>query len=92
MLRQGYRFALSLTHDTARAEDLLQDAWVSVLRADGPQTPAYLITAIRSRYIDLYRRDLIAPMESLDSKPRLAAEVEREFWHEPCRSIPVRCR
>ena len=50
LLRQAYRFALSLTHDPARAEDLLQDAWVSTLRAGGPRTAAYLITAVRTRW------------------------------------------
>ena len=50
LLRCGYRFALSLTHDASRSEDLLQDAWVAVLKAGGARTPAYLITAIRTRY------------------------------------------
>lgn len=33
LLQRGYRYALSLTHDKALAEDLLQDAWVSLLQA-----------------------------------------------------------
>ena len=90
LLRQGFRFALSLTHDPSRAEDLLQDAWVSVLKADGPQTVAYLITAIRTRYVDLHRRALIAPTESLDAKPRLANEIENEFWSDPCQTVTLR--
>lgn len=90
LLRQGYRFALSLAHDRARAEDLLQDAWVAVLKADGPRTAAYLITAIRSRFVDQHRRALIAPTESLDSRPQLATEVESEFWNDPCHSVPMK--
>lgn len=90
LLRQGYRFALSLTHDSSRAEDLLQDAWVAVLRADGPSTAAYLIKAIRTRWVDLHRRALIAPTESLDAKPRLAEAVEREFWTDPCDAVAMR--
>lgn len=90
LLRQGYRFALSLTHDPSQAEDLLQDAWVAVLGAKGPRTAAYLITAVRSRWVDRHRRALIAPTESLDAKPRLAREVEREFWADPCHAAAMR--
>ena len=90
LLRQGYRFALSLTHDPARAEDLVQDAWVGVLKADGPPTAAYLITTVRNRWVDLHRRALIAPTESLDAKPRLAHEVESEFWIDPCHAIALK--
>ena len=90
LLRLGYRFALSLTHDPARAEDLVQDAWVAILRADGPNTSAYLITAVRNRWVDLHRRALIAPTESLDAKPRLANEVESEFWIDPCHAVTLK--
>lgn len=86
LVQRGYRFALSLSHDPARAEDLLQEAWVSVLRARGPHTAGYLFATIRSRFVDQYRRELIAPMESLDAKPQLATDVEERFWSEPCES------
>ncbi len=89
LLQRGYRFAFSLSHDAARAEDLLQEAWVSVLRADGPHTRGYLFATIRSRFVDQYRRALIVPTESLDSQPNVAAEVEAVFWSEPCRSAPT---
>ncbi len=88
LLRRGYRFAFSLSHDATRAEDLLQEAWVSVLRADGPHTPGYLFATIRSRFVDQYRRALIVRTDSLDSQPQIAAEVEAAFWTEPCRSVP----
>lgn len=57
LLQCGYRFALSLTHDEARAADLVQDAWTSVLQAKGPWSRAYLFATIRSRFIDHWRRE-----------------------------------
>lgn len=90
ILRQGYRFALSLTHDRAAAEDLLHDACVSVLKANGPSTAPYLITTIRNRFIDQRRRDLIAPTESLDSGPRPTLDREDEFWSDPFNAIEMK--
>ncbi len=66
--RQGYRFALSLTHDPHRAEDLLQDAWIAVLKAGGPTNAAYLNTAIRTRLVDLRRRALVLSGNSTGTK------------------------
>lgn len=57
LVHRGYRFALSLTHDSNSAEDLVQDAWLSMLRAGAVRTPAYLFAAIRHRFIDRYRHD-----------------------------------
>jgi RNA polymerase sigma-70 factor (ECF subfamily) len=90
LLRTGYRFALSLTHDPSRAEDLLQDAWVSVLKAGGPRVAPYLITAIRSRFVDQQRRALIAPMESIDAGSRPSVEAEGGFWEDPCDLVAIR--
>lgn len=90
ILRQGFRFALSLTHDRPAAEDLLHDACVSVLNAKGPTTAPYLITTIRNRFIDLRRRDLIAPTESLDSGPRPTIDREDEFWNDPFNAIEMK--
>ncbi len=67
LLLRGFRYAYSLTHDTARAEDLLQDGWVSLLSADGPRRRSYLFTAIRSRFIDGCRREQLLVFESLDA-------------------------
>ncbi|MCG3128891.1 MAG: ECF RNA polymerase sigma factor SigH [Phycisphaerae bacterium] len=67
LVQRGYRFAYALTHDAARAEDLLQDAWVSVLSARGPWTCAYLLAAIRSRFVDLSRRQRGAPFAPLNA-------------------------
>ncbi len=52
----AYRYALALTHDEWLANDLLGDACLSVLRADGPLEHAYLLKAVRSRFIDHCRR------------------------------------
>jgi RNA polymerase sigma-70 factor (ECF subfamily) len=90
LLRQGYRFALSLTHDRNRAEDLLHDAWISVLQANGPRSARYLITAIRTRFVDQRRRALIAPMESLDARPRPATEAEEGCWSDPFDAVVLK--
>jgi RNA polymerase sigma-70 factor (ECF subfamily) len=52
----AYRYALALTHDEWLAHDLLGDACLSVLRADGPLDNAYLLKAVRSRFVDHCRR------------------------------------
>ncbi len=52
----AYRYALALTHDEWLANDLLGDACLSVLRASGPLDNAYLLKAVRSRFIDHCRR------------------------------------
>lgn len=57
LLQSGYRYALSLTHDGAEAEDLLQDACVAVVRRAGRWEKAYLFAVIRNRFIDRYRRN-----------------------------------
>ena len=62
LLKRGYRYALSLIHDESRAEDLLQDAWLSVVRAGGSFSFAYLRSAIRSRFIDGIRRIHLMPV------------------------------
>jgi RNA polymerase sigma-70 factor (ECF subfamily) len=67
-LRQrGYRYALTLTRDADRAEDLVQEAWVSVLSARGPFGFGYLCCAIRSRYVDAYRKRAPEPLEAVST-------------------------
>src|SRR5262249_42544258 len=60
-----FRFAYSLTHEATRADDLVQDAWLAVLRARGPWTIEYLLVAIRSRFHDQCRRDGLAGFSAL---------------------------
>lgn len=78
LLQHGYRYALSLTRHPAKAEDLLQDAWVAVIQADGPHEKGYLFSAIRTRFYNLYRRELLVPMESLDREAEAASLDGRE--------------
>lgn len=68
LLKHGFRYALALTHEPTQAEDLLQDAWVSVLRAGGSRSRAYLFSAIRSRFLDQRRRAQLVVIESLDER------------------------
>jgi RNA polymerase sigma-70 factor, ECF subfamily len=78
LLQQGFRYALALTHDRARAEDLLHDAWVNVLARRPVDSVPYLIRAIRNRWIDQVRRTAVVPMLPLDVDPaeaRVGAEL-----------------
>ena len=56
LLHAGYRYAVALTGNEGDAEDLLQDAWLSMLRADAPRSRRYLFRTLRNKYIDVYRR------------------------------------
>jgi len=66
LLQQGFRYALSFTHERASAEDILQDAWLSVLNAKGPIEKAYLFKAIRSRFFNQNKREKLVPMIPID--------------------------
>jgi len=76
LLQRGYRYALSLTHDASRAEDLLHDAVVSVLKKKKLRELPYLITTIRNRFVDLYRRDRLVVMQPLDDVAPEILDVE----------------
>ena len=65
LVRRGWRFAYSLTHDPTRADDLVQDAWLAVLRAGGAWTVDYLFAAVRSRFHDQLRREGLATFTPL---------------------------
>jgi RNA polymerase sigma-70 factor, ECF subfamily len=73
LLQRGYRYAVALCGDPVQAEDLLQEAWANLLRADGPRTRPYLYRCIKNQLIDHLRRanvvafdplpdDLVAPL------------------------------
>jgi len=68
LVQRGYRFALTLTHDEARADDLVQDAWHKILRVDGPWTIGYLFTTIRNSFIDHCRRTKRVAFESFGNQ------------------------
>lgn len=77
LVQRGFRFAFSLTHHAAWAEDLVQDAWLSVLRASGPWSRQYLFATIRNRFVDDCRRRQIVGFEPLDdSSESIGATIE----------------
>jgi RNA polymerase sigma-70 factor (ECF subfamily) len=76
LLRRGYRFALSLTHDPVSAEDLLQDAWLSILTPGRPRHVGYLFAAIRNRFFDLHRRAKLLVVEPLDPAEETPPDAE----------------
>jgi len=57
LLESGYRYAFSLVHDAAAAEDLVQDACLSILAAGAAWERRYLFATIRNRFIDGYRKN-----------------------------------
>lgn len=86
VLQGGFRYAYSLTHDRAEAEDLLQEACVSILGASAPWDRAYLFTTIRSRFIDRYRRNqkvLFIPLEGERDGEAVESQYASEGWDAP---------
>ena len=51
LLIGGYRYAFSLTHDAAEAEDLVQDACLAMLSSGAPWDRAYFYATIRNRRV-----------------------------------------
>ena len=73
LLNRGFRYSLALTQNRSSAEDILQSAWLSVLKAKRDWTYPYLRAAIRSRFIDEKRRHQLIP---IDSEPCSASEID----------------
>lgn len=72
LLHAAFRYAMALTHAVEEAEDLVHDACVAVVRSGGSWDKGYLLTTIRNRFIDRYRRDqriLFVPIEEGDDLP-----------------------
>jgi RNA polymerase sigma-70 factor (ECF subfamily) len=78
LLDRGYRYALSLTHDPVSAEDLVQEAWLSMLQRGAPRHAGYLFATIRNRFIDQQRahrdHDPDAVLMLVDGRTPLALE------------------
>lgn len=55
-LRRGYSYALSLARNPSLAEDLVQEACVSILRSKATICEQTMIVAVRSRWYDNRRR------------------------------------
>ena len=90
-LRENRRFlafgyALSLTRDRDDAHDLLQDAWTSLLAANGPRSRAYLFKSIRSRWIDAGRRRQIVAFDVLEEPGELVDPVSDSQYFD-CRDV-----
>lgn len=80
LLDRGYRYALSLAHDAAEAEDLLQDACLSILGAGAKWERSYLFATIRNRFIDRYRRNRKILFLSLEAEDGVSEDVKDENW------------
>jgi len=71
LLQSGFRYACSLTHQHAEAEDLVQEAWLKLTRRkqserDQPWTKSLFFVTLRNLYIDRYRRNRLVVLEPLD--------------------------
>lgn len=80
LLDSAYRYAFSLAHDAAEAEDLLQDACLSILGSGAKWERSYLFATVRNRFIDRYRRNrkiLFLSLEAGDGAPH---DVTDENW------------
>lgn len=71
LLHSGYRYALSLSQEKALAEDVLQEAWLAVLKANGPKQRGYLFSAIRSRFLNIRKREQLVPIVSIEEVTEL---------------------
>ena len=88
LTQRGFRFALSLTHDVASAEDLVQDAWLAVLKIKGPWSRGYLFATIHNRFIDQRRREKRQPRALMEDVPDEASGDERAIWQEDDDGFP----
>jgi len=83
LLDRAYRYAFSLAHDPAEAEDLLQDACLSILASGGPWERSYLFATVRNRFIDRYRRNRKILFLSLDRDDDRSEDQPAELnWEE----------
>lgn len=80
LIARGYRYALALTRDAEAAEDLVQDAWLAILRRGAPRHVGYLFRTIRNRFLDLEKRRRLVAVEPIeDSEAPSAPESEPTF-------------
>ena len=67
LLNAGFRFALSLVHSEADAEDLVQEAWLRLYqKKDREINKSLLFTSIRNLFIDQYRRGKLAVFDQFN--------------------------
>lgn len=75
LLHAGYRYAVALTGNEGDAEDLLQDAWLGMIRIDGPRTKPYLFRSIKNRYIDGHRRRQVPTSSANRMRPTARSPI-----------------
>lgn len=63
LVNRAYRYALALTHDPAEAEELVQDAWLSLLETDDTRHLGYFLRQIRLRYFAAHPREALVLIE-----------------------------
>jgi RNA polymerase sigma factor (sigma-70 family) len=84
LLDRAHRYAFSLAHDAAEAEDLLQDACLSILASGGSWERSYVFATIRNRFIDRYRRNRKILFLSLDRDDDRGEEEPADLnWEAP---------
>lgn len=67
LLQSGFRYACSLTHQPAEAEDLVQEAWLKLTRSKQTSwNKSLFFVTLRNLYIDRYRRNRLVVLEPLD--------------------------
>lgn len=66
LLNDAYRYALALCQHQHTAEDLVQTAWVGLLKVNGPRNRPYLFRSIRNHYININKRHQLIAMDSLE--------------------------
>lgn len=67
LLDRGFRYALALTHNEMKAEDLVQEACMRMMKKNIPWQASYFFTTIRNYFIELFRHDNRFPSIQLDS-------------------------
>jgi RNA polymerase sigma-70 factor (ECF subfamily) len=82
LLDAGYRYSLSLTHDPAEAEDLVQDASLAVLASGAAWERSYLFVTIRNRFIDRCRRNRRVSFVALEEGDG-EGNIEDLDWEAP---------
>lgn len=82
LLQKGYRYAYSLTHNAAQAEDLVQDAWLSILKNQAPHNIQYLITVVRNCFLNQLKREKIVPLVTIEDiqTEELLLASEKDFY------------
>ncbi len=83
LLEGGYRYAFSLTHDSAEAEDLVQDACLTMLSRSAPWERPYFFATLRNRFIDRYRRNRKILFVALDQRDGADEEPIDSNWEVP---------